>query len=160
MNINHFLREPTNKDGNSAHNCSDYTEILLFYNSKCLVTMSIRNDDEYFRTYSYRKNGTNFKIIPIIQRGGTQWEIRIFEAPNQGPTWSGDRLTKDVLEQHDLPDIPEGKLSEINEAVDLANDLLQYDTGYNREERGDASIDKLLELSDAGNLMERLNSWV
>lgn len=119
--------------------------------------MGIKNQMELFNAYTYRDDGTQFKIIPIVKRSGTQWEIRIFRDHQQGPVWTGTELSHDILDQFDLPELPEKKVDEINEATEWANKFLEYDTTFNRKQRGKASISELAEMTSMGSLVDKLS---
>lgn len=119
--------------------------------------MPVRNNSDLFNTYTYRIEDTQFKIIPIIRRGGTRWEIRIFRDHQQGPVWTGTSLTKEVLAQFDLPELPQEKVDEINETTEWANEFLEYDTSFNRKQRGQASISELAEMTGTGRLVDKLS---
>lgn len=118
--------------------------------------MPLRNNTELFKTFTTRVGDTQFKIIPIIRRGGTRWRIRIFRDHQQGPVWTGTNLTHDILERFDLPELPQEEVDEINEATEWANEYLDYDTTFNRKQRGQASISELAEMADSFTILDRL----
>lgn len=70
--------------------------------------------------------------------------------------WRGETLSQDVLERLGVGSIPQEKLAEINESVDWANQFLDYDTHFNRKERGQASISDLYDQTSKGQLVEKL----
>lgn len=119
--------------------------------------MPIRNNPEYFNAYTYRVDDTQFKIVPIVRRGGTRWEIRIFRDYQQGPVWTGTELTQELLEQFDLPELPKEKVDEFNEATEWANEFLEYDTSFNRKQRGQTSFSELAEMTSMGRLVDKLS---
>ena len=119
--------------------------------------MQVRNNEELFNSYTYAIQDTKIKIIPIVKRRGTDWEIRIFQKNQQGPVWTGQELTQHVIEDYGLPDIPNEEIDEINESVEWANQFLEYESYFNRKERGQAEISDLYELTSRGLLVDKIS---
>jgi len=119
-------------------------------------TMALRNRDKLFNVYSYREEDAQYKIIPIVKSGSTEWELRVFRDNQQGPVFTGRELTEEIIEKYDLPHIGEGKVAGINECIEYANQFLEYDSEYNRKERGEADIKRLYLLTSMGGLKDRI----
>lgn len=121
----------------------------------------LRNREEFFNAYNESIRIAEIKILPIVGRGGTKWEIRVFrtEKQDQGPVIEVTNLTPKMLEDALNADfgwlnIDRERIEQINKAREWADNFLSYDTSYNRKERGTADMDELIEMTSYGQQKE------
>lgn len=124
--------------------------------------MPFRNRDEFFNAYTESVSEAIIKVVPIVRSGGTDWTIRLFLKDRQGPLFEVKNLTAEELEQalnadFEEIDIDRDRIEQINRARQWADKFLRYESSYNRKERGDAPMEKLIYLSSMGQVSEWQN---
>lgn len=120
------------------------------------MIVPIRNNPDYFKSYTLYVDDAVIKIDPVVSTGNTNWHIRIFRSEHQGPIWFGEELTEEVLFNHSL-ELPGEKVEEINEARQWAEDFLEFSTDFNREKREEAPLSELSKMTDMGQVWKSYN---
>lgn len=127
--------------------------------------MSFEDNPEYFKSYTFytetiNGNQASIKINPVVSRGNTNWQIRIFKKtssnesfPQQGPSWFGEELTDEILRNQGII-LQDDKIDEINEARQWAEDFLEFSTDFNRKKREEAPLSELSKMTGIRRLWE------